>query len=169
MKTPICAFDAKSGILCAKCTGKLKNGHITHADVELSKKLTKLSEKIPELRDATLLRGLEIEDDYVLVVPPVDSLRLRRDPALLKRLEDELGRKIWLLEGEATDKKALEDLFHPVRILTVNTVWLPDGSKLTKAIIPGRSTERFPINLEQIKRIVKVVRGVDLLVEFERP
>ncbi len=168
MKTPICAFDAKSGILCAKCTAKLKSGHITQADVDLSKKLTKLSERIPDLRDATLLRGLDVDGDYVLVVPSIDLLRLRRDPTLLTRLEDELGKKLWLLEGETTDRKALEDLFYPMRILTVNTVWLPDGSKLTKAIIPKRSADRFSINLEQIKKIVKLVRGIDLLVEFER-
>lgn len=169
MKTPICTFDAKSGILCPKCESKLRSGHLTQADVELSKRLVKLSERIPDLRDATLLRGLEVDGDYVLVVPAADSIRLRRDLTLIKRLEDDLERKIWILEAETTDRKALEDLFYPVRILTVNTVWLPDGSKLTKAIIPGRRTERFPMNLDKIKKIVKLVRGIELLIEFERP
>jgi hypothetical protein len=79
-----------------------------------------------------------------------------------------MGGKTLLIEAESTDRKLLEDLFYPIRILTVNIVWLPDGSKLTKVIIPGRKTERFPLDIELIKKVVKAVRNIDLLVEFER-
>ena len=36
MKTPICSFDAKSGILCGTCENKVKNGSLTKGDVEVS-------------------------------------------------------------------------------------------------------------------------------------
>lgn len=136
--------------------------------MEVSVRLTKFAEKFPEFDKMTLVRAFDMGDEYVLVLKGGDLVKLRRDPQLIKRIESELQRKVWFIEGEASDRKMLEDLFYPVRILTVNIVWLPDGSKLIKAIISGRKTEKFPIDIEQIKRIVKEVRGIDLLVEFER-
>ncbi|MEM3437652.1 MAG: hypothetical protein QXP55_03840 [Nitrososphaerales archaeon] len=168
MKTPICSFCAKTGILCPKCETKFRSGHISKTDVEVSVRLTKFAEKFPEFDKMTLVRAFDMGDEYVLVLKGGDLVKLRRDPQLIKRIESELQRKVWFIEGEASDRKMLEDLFYPVRILTVNIVWLPDGSKLIKAIISGRKTEKFPIDIEQIKRIVKEVRGIDLLVEFER-
>lgn len=168
MKTPICSFCAKTGILCPKCEAKFRSGHISKTDVEVSVRLTKLAEKFPEFDKMTLIRAFDMGGEYVLVLKGGDLVKLRRDPQIIKKIESELQRKVWFIEGEASDRKMLEDLFHPVRILTVNIVWLPDGSKMIKAIISGRKTEKFPVDIEQIKRIVKEVRGVDLLVEFER-
>ena len=36
MKSPICSFDAKSGVLCSKCEIKLQTGGITQDDVDAS-------------------------------------------------------------------------------------------------------------------------------------
>ncbi|MCP8307701.1 MAG: transcription elongation factor NusA [archaeon] len=168
MKTPICSFCAKTGILCPKCEAKLRGGHISKADVEASVQLTKLAEKLPELNKITLIRAFDIDGEYVLVLKAGDLVTLRREPQTIKKIESELQRKVWYIEGEASDRKMLEDLFYPIKIVTVNMVWLPDGSKLTKAIIPGRKTEKFPLDIEQVKRVAKEVRGIDLLVEFER-
>ncbi|MEM1525413.1 MAG: hypothetical protein QW779_06090 [Nitrososphaerales archaeon] len=168
MKLPICLFDAKTGILCPKCEAKLRGGHITKADVDASIKLVKLASKFPELNKITLQKALTINSDLVLILSAGDLAFIRRDPTLQKRLEDDLGGKLWLLEGESTDRVMLEDLFYPIRILTVNVVWLPDGSKLTKVIIPGKKTKRFPIDIEKVIKIAKEVRGIELLVEFEK-
>ncbi|MCP8315614.1 MAG: hypothetical protein H3Z51_01960 [archaeon] len=168
MKTPICSFCAKTGILCPNCEAKLRGGHISKADVEVSVQLTRLAEKLPELDRITLIRAFDIDGGYVLVLKAGDLVTLRRESQTAKKIESELQRKVWFIEGEASDRKMLEDLFYPIKIVTVNMVWLPDGSKLTKAIIPGRKTERFPLDIEQVKRVVKEVRGIDLLVEFER-
>jgi len=167
LKFPICSFDAKTGILCPKCENKLRSGHITKTDVELAVKLAKLSEIIPELDRITLAHALKINGDIVLVVRIGDLMILRSNSAIMKKIEAELKCKVWLVGGGLSDRKLLEDLFYPVRILTVNVVWLPDGSKLTKVIIHGRR-RRMPVNIEQIKKIIKEVRGIDLIVEFEK-
>lgn len=168
LKVPICSFDAKTGILCPKCEAKLKTGHITKTDVETSVKLVKLSEKLPELNRATLVRALPVNGDTVLVLSAGDVAYIRHDPDTVKKIENELRSRVWMVEGETSDRRVLEDLFYPTRILTVNVVWLPDGSKLTKVIIPGWKTDRFPLDIERVKKVVKTVRGIDLLVEFER-
>lgn len=168
MQLPICSFDAKTGILCPKCEAKLKSNHISKSDVDVSKKLAKLVDKIPELDKTTLIHGMDVAGDTVLVMGKGGHDKLRKKHTLFKQLENELKNNLWIVDSETSNRQILEDVFFPVKILTVNVVWLPDGSKLTKVIVPGRKTKRFPLNLNQVKNVVKAVRGIDLLIEFER-
>lgn len=168
LKTPICTFDARMGVLCPKCDAKLRSGQLTKTDVDVSVKLTKASEKSPEIAKMALTKAIQVDGDYVLVVEPGTLAPLRRDQSLQKSLQSILGGKVWLTEANTTDRKELEDLFFPVRVANVNTVWLPDGSKLTKVVIPGKKTERFPHDTEMITRILKETREMELMVEFEK-
>ena len=124
--------------------------------------MTELQDKIPELDKTTLLHAMEVDRDLVLII-------IRKNLTVFKKVEGTLHRKIWIVEGDASDRQVLEDIFFPIKILMVNVIWLPDGSRLTKVIIPGRRTERFPLDLEQVKKAMKAIRGIDLIVEFERP
>ncbi len=169
MKTPICSFDARTGVLCPLCDARLHSGQLSESDVEASIKLTKAAEENSEISKINLMKAREVDGDYILVLGPGSLAPLRRDPGFQRDLQTVLGSKVWLTEADTTDRKALEDLFFPVRIANINTVWLPDGSKLTKVVIPGRRTERFPHDTDRIGKIVRESRGIDLMVEFERP
>jgi len=168
LKTPICSFDARTGILCPKCDAKLKSGQLSKTDIEVSTKLAKAAEKNQDIQKMSLVKAEEVDDDYVLVLEPGTLSPLRRDPSFQKALQNVLGRKVWLTEGNTTDRKVLEDLFFPVRIANMNTAWLPDGSKISRVIISGRKTERFPHDTERITKILRDTRGMELMVEFER-
>jgi len=168
LKTPICSFDARMGVLCPKCDAKLRSGQLTRTDVDVSIKLTKAAEKSSEIAKINLTRAVQVDGDYVLVLEPSSLAPLRRDQQLPKALQGVLGGKVWLIEADTTDRKELEDLFFPVRVSNVNTVWLPDGSRLTKVVIPGKKTDRFPHDTEMITRILKETREMDLMVEFEK-
>jgi len=37
----------------------------------------------------------------------------------------------------------------------------------TKAVVSGRWTHRFPIDLDRVRQIVKSARGMEIDVEFE--
>ena len=168
MKTPICSYDARTGVLCPQCDAKLRSGQISQADVDVSIKLAKASEKVQDVGKINLSRAIQIGSDYLLVLEPGSLAPLRRDPGFLKSLQNILGGKVWLTESDTTDRKELEDLFFPVRVANVNTVWLPDGSKMTKVVIPGKKTDRFPHDTDMITRILKETREMDLMVEFEK-
>lgn len=168
LRIPICAFDAKTGILCAKCQAKLTAGQITDADIQVSKALVKLAEKIPDVNKMSLLRSFQVDGNYVLEVEQADAAVVRSKPEIKQKLEEQLKGKVWVIGSSNSDRRFLEDLFYPIRLLTVNTVWLPDGSKLTKAIIPGRRVERLSGEIGILKKIVKQVKGIELMVEFER-
>ena len=62
LKTPICTFDAKTGILCDVCEIRLESGQITSSDVDGSMILTKLAQRNSEIDKMTLLGSKEIDD-----------------------------------------------------------------------------------------------------------
>jgi transcription antitermination factor NusA-like protein len=168
LKTPICTFDAKTGILCAKCETKLRLGHLTHADVEGAMKITKIAEHNQDVNKFTMINAAKVDDDFILILRGSDIIVLRTNTSLSKKFEDEFQSKVWFVEAEATDRRFIENLFFPAKVLTVNLIWLPDGNKLTKAIITDGNPSELESNVEKIKKIAKEIRNIELLVELQQ-
>jgi transcription antitermination factor NusA-like protein len=168
LKTPICTFDAKTGILCAKCETKLRLGHLTHADIEGAMKITKIAEHNQDVNKFTMISAAKVDDDFILILRGSDIIVLRTNTSLSKKFEDEFQSKVWFVEAEATDRRFIENLFFPAKVLTVNLIWLPDGNKLTKAIVTDGNPSELESNVEKIKKIAKEIRNIELLVELQQ-
>ena len=165
MKTPICSFDAKSGMLCRTCEAKLKSGSITQDDIDAAKKLINLADRNQEINKFTLVRGTRVNGDFVLVLRGQDVSVLRGNQELTNKIEKEMGEKVWFVETEASDRRFIESLFHPLKVLSVNFFWLPEANKLTKVVVAddGKNAQ---LNLEKVQKIAKAVRNIELLIEF---
>jgi transcription antitermination factor NusA-like protein len=165
LKTPICSFDAKSGVLCRTCEAKLKSGSITQDDIDAAKKLINLADRNQEINKFTLVRGTRVNGDFVLVLRGQDVSVLRGNQELTSKIEKEMGEKVWVVEAEASDRRFIETLFHPNKVLSVNFFWLPEANKLTKVVVAddGKNAQ---LNLEKVQKIAKAVRNIELLIEF---
>jgi transcription antitermination factor NusA-like protein len=168
LKLPICSFDAKIGVLCPKCEAKVSSGELTKTDAEVSFALAKLTGKHPALDKVTLRKAFNVDGETVLLLGQGDTALLRSNPKLMQAIQEALGRRVWTTEADSDDRRFLESLLFPARVMTMNTVFVPDGSKIMKVIIPGRRTSKFPVDLEKVKNIVRETRGIDLVVRFER-
>lgn len=165
MKTPICSFDAKSGVLCRKCEAKLKSGSITQDDVEAATKLIGLADRNQEINKFTLIRGTRVHGDFVLVFRGSDVSVLRGSEELASKIEKQIGQKVWFVETDASDRRFIESLFHPLKVLSVNFFWLPEANKLTKVIIAD-DDKSASVNIDKVQKIAKAIRNIELLVEF---
>ena len=165
MKTPICSFDAKSGVLCRKCEAKLKSGNITQDDVEAATKLIGLADRNQEINKFTLIRGTRIHGDFVLVFRGSDVSVLRGNEELASKIEKQIGQKVWFVETEASDRRFIESLLHPLKVLSVNFFWIPEANKLTKVIIAD-DDKNTSVNIDKVQKIAKAIRNIELLVEF---
>jgi transcription antitermination factor NusA-like protein len=165
LKTPICSFDAKSGVLCRTCEAKLKSGSITQDDIDAAKKLINLADRNQEINKFTLVRGTRVNGDFVLVLRGQDVSVLRGNQELTSKVEKEMGGKVWFVEAEASDRRFIESIFHPIKVLSVNFFWLPEANKLTKVVVAddGKNAQ---LNLEKVQKIAKAVRNIELLIEF---
>ena len=167
MKTALCNFCLKSGILCSKCQGKLKSGEVSEADFEIARQLLSLEEKYPSLQDVYFHKAIEANGVLAIVVKRGDVPRLLGyGGKIIRSLGEKTGKTIRVLEQGVDDRKFLEDLFIPLRILTINTIWLPDGTTETRVIL-RRGRRRTP-NVKALKKIAQKARGITLRVEFSR-
>lgn len=166
MRLPICIFDAKTGVLCPKCESRLKNGELSKTDVESSIKLIKLSNKNQDIDKLNLIGSQKIDEDYVLILKESNVSHINSNDKLISLIEKEFNGKVWFVEANSSVRKILENLFFPIRILKTNMIWLPDGNQVTQVTIESKDYEKFFSIIEKIKRIVNVVRNIELVVEI---
>jgi transcription antitermination factor NusA-like protein len=101
-----------------------------------------------------------------LIVGPGDVPRLLGyGNKVLRALGDETGKNIRVLEYGVDERKFLEDLFAPLSIMTINKIWLPDGSTETRVILRRRGRMQ-PFDVAALKEIAQKVRDMTLRVEF---
>jgi transcription antitermination factor NusA-like protein len=166
LKSPICSFDAKSGVLCRNCEARLKQGSITQDDIDATKRLSSLADHDPQINKFTLVRGTRVDGDFVLVLRGSDVSALRANKELASKIEKEMGQKVWFIESEASDRRFIENLFYPTKVLSVNFFWLPEANKLTKIIV-AEDAKSASVNIEKVQKIAKAVRNIELLVEVK--
>ena len=166
MRLPICIFDAKTGVLCPKCESRLKNGELSKIDVESSIKLIKLSNKNQDIDKLNLIGSQKIDEDYVLILKDSNVSHINWNDKLISLIEKEFNGKVWFVEANSSVRKILENLFFPIRILKTNMIWLPDGNQVTQVTIESKDYEKFFSIIEKVKKIVNVVRNIELVVEI---
>ena len=161
----ICHFCLKSGILCSKCQEKLRSGEVTELDLTIGRLLLSLEGTYPALQEVRFYKAVEVDRAVAIIVGRGDVSRLLSHGGKIVRvLEKKIGKKIRILEHGVNDRKFLEDLFAPLTILTINRIWLPDGSTETRVILRGRKMRS--LNVNELKKIAHRVRGMTLRIEF---
>jgi hypothetical protein len=166
LRLPICIFDAKTGVLCPKCESRLKNGELSKTDVESSIKLIKLSNKNQDIDKLNLIGSQKIDEDYVLILKDSNVSHINSNDKLISLIEKEFNGKVWFVEANSSVRKILENLFFPIRILKTNMIWLPDGNQVTQVTIESKDYEKFFSIIEKVKKIVNVIRNIELVVEI---
>jgi hypothetical protein len=75
---------------------------------------------------------------------------------------------VWFVESDSSDRRFIENLFFPRRVLSVNLVWLPDGNKLTRIILDTKDTANSQQDIQKIQGIAKKIKDIELLVEYKK-
>jgi transcription antitermination factor NusA-like protein len=167
LKTELCSFCLKSGMLCQKCSAKVKSGEISDLDLRIARQLLLLEEKYPSLQSVCFYKAVDSNRTLALIVGHGDVPRLLGyGGKIIKALGEETGKSIRILENGADDRKFLEDLFMPLSILTINTIWLPDGTTETRVILRRKRGAQLPFDVTAIKDIARTIRKMSLRVEF---
>jgi len=167
VKTVLCSFCLKSGMLCQKCSAKVKSGEISELDLKIARLLLSLEEKYPSLQNVYFHKAVDVDRTLAVIVGRGDVPRLLGyGGKIIKALGAKTGRAIRVLEYGADDRKFLEDLFAPLSIMTINTIWLPDGTTETRVILMKKRGRQLPFDVKALKEIARRVRNMTLRVEL---
>ena len=167
MQIQLCEFCLKSGMLCNKCKAKVESGEVSDKYIEVAKTLLKVENQYQFLQKVRLDNVLEAGGFLVLVVGKGDSAKINSDPKLTRDLGDQFNKRVLVIESGVKDRQFLEDLFASQHIVTINIIWLPDGSTETRVVLQGRGTRRLSKKrLQALVNVAKIVRNMDLRVEY---
>jgi len=169
VKTLLCDFCLRSGMLCAKCQKLVQSGSITSQYMEVGKLLLALEKEYPALHEVTLHNAFQEGGILVLVVGRGESERLLSYGGRLTRaLGDKFrGKRVKVLEKGVSSRHFLEDLFSGMTILTINTIWLPDGTTETKVVLKGKGRQQLGSKrTKALVQIAKKVGNINLRIEF---
>jgi len=129
--------------------------------------LLSLEEKYPSLQNVCFYKAVDVNKTLAIIVGHGDVPRLLGyGGKIIRALGEETGKSVRILEYGVDDRKFLEDLFTPLSILTINTIWLPDGTTETRVILKKRRRFQVPFDSKALKEIACKVRKMSLRVEF---
>jgi transcription antitermination factor NusA-like protein len=145
----------------------MKAGDISELDLKIARLLLSMEEKYPSLQNVYFHKAVDAGGTLALIVGPGDVPRLLGyGGRIVKVLGEETGKRVRVLEQGVDDRKFLEDLFAPLSIVTINTIWLPDGTTETRAILRRRRGSVLSLDVNALKEIACKVRDMTLRVEF---
>lgn len=155
-------------MLCNKCQEKVSTGVVDDLYMKVAQYLLKVENRNPLLQKARLDRVIEVGGFLVLVVGRGDRLKfMGEDRRLPRDIGDEFNRRVLIIEEGLNDRGFLEDLFTGQHIITINIIWLPDGTTETRVVLQGRGARRLSQKrINALTRIAKGVRDMDLRVEY---
>jgi transcription antitermination factor NusA-like protein len=135
--------------------------------MKIARLLLSLEEKYPSLQNIYFHKVVDVENTLAIIVGQGDVPRLLGyGGKIVRNLAEETGKTVRFLEFGVDDRKFLEDMFAPVGIMTINTIWLPDGSTETRVILRRRRGLQPSFDVKALKEIARRVRGMTLRVEF---
>jgi len=167
LKTPICFFCAKSGVLCPRCQEKLDKGEVTEADVEVSKWFIDYEAKNPQLRDYVIHRTVKVPKMMIIMVSGGGVANRTLLTKLSRQLSDEKRTNVRIVEKTSSIKRLLEQIVTPARVMGANTVWLPDGSWESTIRMPRSDLRKMPLDLKSAEEAIKILAGEVIHIVFE--
>lgn len=147
----------------------MKGGEISKLDLEIANALLKLEKTYPVLQNVSFQKSVEVGGVLAILVNRGDVSRiLGYGGKILREIGEKIGRKkIKILAHDEEPRRFLEDLFSPASVVTINTLWLPDGSTETKVVIPRRDSKKLPMKIDLLQDLARQIRNITLRVEFE--
>ncbi len=156
MKTPLCTFCLKSGILCPKCQEKVEKGEVSELDIKIAKELLELEPRFPALKDVEFKKSIEIGPLIIILVGEKDvSSVIGPNGKIVKILSGKLNKKIRVVGSSPDIRKTIQDLLAPAEVLGVNIVWLPDGSYEKKVRVRRSDVKRLPADVKTLENAIR--------------
>jgi transcription antitermination factor NusA-like protein len=166
MQTPICEVCLKSNILCSGCQDKLNTGKISQKDVELSRYLYALSEKMRSIRDIKILKVVDC-GTLIIITGIGDAARLvGRGGVVVKKIAKDFKKSIRILEEAPSFKDFVENLLSPAPISGINTLYKED-KEVYRVKIPSIQRNNVLITPEIFSQIISNFYNLKAEIVFE--
>ncbi|MEM5814245.1 MAG: hypothetical protein QXD77_00305 [Candidatus Aenigmatarchaeota archaeon] len=165
MQAPLCEVCLKSDILCGGCAAKLNNGELSQTEIEVSRFIHRLSDKIKSLQEAKLLKVID-SDVLLLVAGKGDAAKLvGKGGAIVKALAKKYDKSIKVLE-EKEFRPFMTELIQPLAVSGFNMVYTPEGETY-RIRVPSGQKQKQHISELALADIAQKLFGKKVELVFE--
>jgi len=165
MQMPICEICLNSDMLCSGCQKRLEDGKISKDEVDISRALFEMSERVRSLKDVKLKRAMNNEV-LLIIAGKGDGARLvGKAGVVVKALAKKYEKPIRVLE-ESDIRTFVKNMIQPVPIEGINTVFA-EGNEVMKIRLPLNQKNRLLFSEETLKKIVGEVYSKQVELVFE--
>lgn len=163
MKSSICNVCLKSDLLCPSCQEKLDKKEVSERELELFRKVSRLSDKFKGLKDVDIEEIIEDDRILVIVCSKGDISRIvGKGGYNVKSMGKAVGKMIRIVEDTNDYRKFLQDLVFPTPIVSFSLVYSTEGE--IYKIKFGSS--QLPIPAKSFKNIARKKLGKKVKLEF---
>ncbi len=169
MKIPFCTFCVKTRVFCARCQQLLDSQEYDMTDVDVINAFLNIKQKYDEyLKNLEYVKSYAADDTIVVVLKGVRSLPRQVVKEIEQSLEEQLGKRVRIVEKSNNINELAAQLAQPARILTVAISWLPDGTSEAVVKITRMEARRLPFKPSEFAKILSLVSGTNVRVEITR-
>lgn len=166
MQAPICEVCLKSDILCSGCRAKLDSGKISQKDVDVSRYLYGLTERMRSIRDIKVIRAIDC--GTLLIITGVgDAAKLvGRNGVIVKQIAKEFKKSIRILEEAPDFKDFIEGLISPASISGINTLFR-ENQEVYRIRVPATQRNQVMISPEGFSQVMSNFFNRKVEIVFE--
>lgn len=168
METPLCSICLENDdILCNGCRSKVDDGELTQVDVDLSRLLYDLSDRIGTLEDVTVKETIETANAVVILTAEGDGPKVvGRDGRVVKKIADRFDKSIRVVEDTGEVEEVVDKLLSPAEYQGIRTVYKPDGEE-RKVTVDEDYKPRVPFTKEEFRDLVEDMTGERIVLSYE--
>jgi transcription antitermination factor NusA-like protein len=168
MKAKVCKVCALSNIFCSQCSEKFEKGILNSTEIEIAKYLYEIEEKFKEVKNINLEEVSSINNDNLLVIVSSPSLL---NPLLVsslsKYLSNKTGKNVKIVEKVRDVKKFVSQIFYPVKILSLNQVWSPEGSYEYNIRISKEEIIKLTIGIKEMEKVISKLLSTNVRITID--
>lgn len=164
MRTPVCQFDLRSGVLCPKCEAKLRENIVSELDIRIMAALLDEEKNFIFLQKSEYSKSIEVDGVIYIFIKFDEDIGQTQLSLLETKIEAKIRRKVRLFKDSDNFNEFLSSLISPARLLSITKIWLPDGSEEIGLLIDSRSKLTMPT--ETLTEIVKTLKGKTIRTRF---
>jgi len=153
MQSQLCDACLKTNTLCHACQSKLDEGIISKDEIEVTRYIYKLSEKMKSIQDVKILK-VNNSKALVIITGRGDAPKLvGKSGAVVKKIAQKFKRPIRILEEVSNLKDFVEELIFPTPINGINTLYR-NSEEIIRIRVPDVQKTHLLVNPESFTRII---------------
>ena len=164
MRTPVCQFDLKSGVLCPKCEAKLRENIVSELDIKIMAALLDEEKNFIFLQKSEYIKSIELYGVIYIFIKIEEDVSQTQLSLLETRLEAKSKRKVRLFKDSDNFNEFIGSLISPARLVSITKIWLPDGTEELGLLIDSKS--KMNITPDVLTEIVRLLKGKTIRTRF---